>query len=723
MIPKPGIPRYTPSDETRKSTPSGHDRWKKLALEGRYALLISEMKESGRFDGDELEELWQTYSSMMRFYASGADDAGRETYHRDIGRRLYSRVQKDEEEQLILRDPHHIRTDLIRSLGTRGIEWETFGGMVVGLKNIGDRSEVFYALLEDLFNKIWTTIELPEEAEEALGRLLWDTEEKEASRAIVGALFIGVMEFFDPVKMRLLLHASRVSGLPSTQGAATAAMLFAARRHQEVILRFYPGLAAQAKGVIEDDPALKRLIYDCIIDSHISYDTKEDHRIFLQEILPTLKNVQNMLGSVPGKDLAERMKNLSLSMDETNESQTELRRMMEQAASRLGSEDFRSHDLEYHNAVHMKMHPFFVKPLNWFLLFDPKHPALDASNAETMRQLEPVVFQGRQIISSDLYSYGLMVDWRPIAAQIAGMGADIPTEAQTPPARDARSGMRDFIFGAYRFYHLFVAGDRFHNPFDAMPYLLDGAFTQIPCLYDEEEYLDLAGALGAQKHYISAGYTYARLVEEWGSDSSEAWRGLAVANIRLGAKTDALFCLDKAIEDEGITSVTAINKANILRELGRRGEAVIFLEKAEAEADESEIYALTLKRARMLEELGRTEEAISAGFKADYLEEEIPGKRDAKRFLIRLLLEEGRKNEALQKAENAQESDPLYYGIALLASGKRAEGIRKLREWRGGAAHLEQEKETLSELLKILSRYDVPEWEEALIFDSVMAEV
>ena len=411
-------------------------------------------------------------------------------------------------------------------------------------------------------------------------------------------------------------------------------------------------------------------------------------------------------------------------MDESNESQSELRRMMEQAASRLGSEDFRSHDLEYHNAVHMKMHPFFVKPLNWFLLFDPRHPALDASNAETMRQLEPVVFQGRQIISSDLYSYGLMVDWRPIAAQLAGMGADIPLETP-PPAfqEDARSGMRDFIFGAYRFYHLFVSRDRFHNPFDAMPYLLDGAFTQIPCLYDEEEYLDLAGILGARKHYISAGYTYARLVQEWGGDSSEAWRGLAVANIRLGAKTDALFCLDKAIEDEGITSVTAINKANILRDLGRRGEAVIFLEKAEAEADESEIYALTLKRARMLKELGRIEEAISAGFKADYLEEEIPGKREAKRFLIRLLLEEGRGDEALRKAENAQEADPLYHGIALLASGRRAEGIRKLREWRSGATHLEQEKKSLPGLLKILSRYGIPEWEEALIFESVMAEV
>lgn len=721
MIPKPGIPSYTPSDEAGTHNAGNQDKWKKLALSGQYSLLLKEMGESGHFPGDELEAMAQTYKAMSRFYAEGADDPEREKYHRSIGRRLLSLIRRDEETQSILRDPHHVRTDLVHSLTTRGVSNLPFGEIVSELKRRSQRDEVYYSLLEDLFNRIWTSVELTEEAEEPLNALLSDTDEKEASRAVIGGLFIGVMEFFDPVKMRILLHASRSGNSTEVQGAAVPALLFAARRHQEELLKFYPELVAQGKGVIEDDETLKRLILDCIIDTHISYDTKEDHRIFLQEILPTLKNVQDMLGSVPGKDLAERMKNLSLQMDESNEGQSELRRMMEQAASRLGSEDFRSHDLEYHNAVHMKVHPFFTKPVNWFLAFAPEHPFLDRANAETMEELAPIVFQGRQVVSSDLYSYGLMVDWRPIAAQIAQMGQEVPREALPRQNTDARSVMRDFIFGAYRFYHLFVGKDRFHNPFEAMPYLLDGAFTQIPCLYDEEEYLRLAGALGAQNHYISAGYTYARLVEEWGNDTAEVWRGLAVANIRLGEKYDALFCLDKAIEDEGITGITASSKANLLWDLGRRGEAILFLEKAESETEESEMYALTLKRARMLKKIGRSEEALSAAFKAEYLEGEQPGKTVAKRFLIRLLLEEGREKEALQKASGAPH-DTLYHGLTLLANRQRKEGIKKLREWVFEAGTDEEEKDKLPQLLELLTRFEIPAWEQALIYDSIMME-
>ena len=719
MIPQPGKPRYTPSDETPKGTASDHERWKRLALEGRYGHLLRELSESGRFGGEEIETLTQTYRSLKQYYAEGADDPEREKYHRNIGKRLLSLIRKDEEAQLILRDPHHLRTDLLKSLGTRGISALSLGEMVSEIKLRQRRDEVFYNLLEDLFNRLWTTLELPEEAGDALAPLIETSELKEAGWAVVGGLFVGVMEFFDPVKMRILLRASTQRGAMETRSAAVPALLFAARRHQEELLRLYPELVAEAKVIIGGDEELKQLIFLCILDSHIAYDTKEDHRIFLQEILPTIKNVQSMLGEVPGKDLAERMKNLSLSMDENDESQAELRRMMEKAVSRLGSEDFRTHDLEYHNAVHMKMHPFFLKPINWFLLFDPSHPALSEDNVRTMERLTPIVFQGRQIISSDLYSYGLLVDWRPIAGQIEQMGQELPTEIVLYE-RDPRSVMREYIFGAYRFYHLFIAKDRFHNPFTAMPYLLDGAFTQIPMLYDEEAYLRLAGHLGGQKHYISAGYTYARLVEEWGHDSAEAWRGLAVANIRIGLKLDALYCIDKAIGEEGLTAVTASNKAGLLWDLGRRGEAVVFLEKAEGEVPEEETYELAIRRARMLRDLGRNEEAVTVAFKADYLEEELPGKSEARELLIRILLKEGRAAEALSKAEHL-DSKPYYRGIALLASGQRKEGLRALKVWATKDRH-GAHKEALSALLPLLTRYGIPEWEQSLIYDAILPE-
>lgn len=726
MIPKPGIPSYTPSDEAPSSLPTeGFEGWKALTLSGQYNLVIRKMVDSGLFDRDELATMAQTYASMTVYYAEGAEDPGREKYHREIGKKLLSMIRRGEEQQTILRDPHHLRTDILLSLKTRGITDTPFAEMVRGVEGGKGRDEVYYGILEDLFNRIWTTLELEEEARGPLLSLLTDDKSsKEAARAVVGALFVGVMEFFDPLKIELLLQATLQSRAPEVRGSAVAALLFAARRHQEELMRFFPDLTAEARKSIQGDRELRELILRTIIETHISYDTEEDHRIFLKEILPTLQNVQNLLGSVPGKDIAERMKNLSMQMDETDERQAEMRRMMEQAASRLGSEDFRSHDLEYHNAMHMKVHPFFLKPLDWFLLFDTQHPIIDRTNAETMMRLMPIVFQGRQVISSDLYSYCLMVDWRPIAGQIDQLGQDIPesTTGVLSPS-DPVWGVRDFVFGAYRFYHLFIAKDRFDDPFAAMPYLLDGAFTRIPRLYEEEEYLRLAGTLGSDNHYISAGYTYSRIITEWGADSAEVWRGLAVANIRLGEKADALVCLDRAIADEGLTAVTATNKANLLWETGRRGEAVAFLEEAEKDiVDPRDEYTLSLKRAKMLKSLGREEEARMVAFKADYLEEELRGKRGAGRFLLRLLLESGQAEEALTKAKS-KEGDKLFLGLSLIANGAKSEGIQELKEWHKlVTSGTIPDSDDLRTLLKLLSSYDIPEWEQALIYDAVTME-
>ena len=722
MIPEPGKIQYTPAEETPKGSETAeYPRLKGMALQGQYLLLIRELRESGRYPEEELIETEQTYNALLSFYAEGVEDPERERYHREIGIRLLGMIRRDEEEQTILRDPHHLRGNLHRGLETRGILGVSFSDMISMLMGRHGRDGFFYKLLEDLFDRIWTTTRLPEESFEPLLGLLTNENFKEAGRAVVGALFVGVMEFFDPLKVRLLVKACRQGSPAVVRGAALPSLLFAGRRHQEELLRFYPGLLKEARQIIEADSTLRELIFRCIVETHITYDTEEDHRIFMQEILPTLKNVQNLLGGIPGKDLAERLQNLSRRMDEDDEQQAELRRMMDKAVSRLTSESFRSHDIEYHNAMQMKIHPFFAKVVNWFLLFDPMHPAVNIYNAREMEKVAPMAFQGRQIVSGDLYSYNLLINWEPIARQIRQMGETVPALpafSLTPESEE--QAMRDFLFGAYRFYHLFTSRDRFRNPFSAKPYLLDGAFTRIPGLFDEEEYLRLAGILGSQRHYISAGYTYARLISEWGDDSAEAWRGLAVTNIRLGNKYDALACIDKAVADEGITGITAENKARLLSELGRKGEAVTFLEQAEAEVEESEVCPLTLLRTRLLMDMGRREEAISAAFKADYLESENSGKTRARHLLVRLLIGEGRGEEALQKVQDLP-GEELYLGLALIATGKRAEGINALRDWKAarGEAEAAQGTKEIRELLPLLSRFEIPEWEQSLIFDAV----
>ena len=718
MIPIAGKPKYTPSDETLREPLTEYERLTQLALRGRYNVLLRELLESGRFDSDRLEVLENTYRALSNYYAKGLEDPDRERFLRDIGKELLAMIRKDEEARTILRDPHHIRTDTLRTLQTRGIISMSYAELTKDLHLRMETKGVFYGLLEDVFNRIWTEREMPAESIKPLSDLLLDKREPQAGRAIVSALFVGAMEFFDPVKVELLFDAIDWGTHPAVRGAALPALLFIGRRYQEELLRFYPDLVKRGQQLISGDLRLNEIVMDCVIDAHISYNTEEEHRIFLEEILPTIKNVKNILDSLPGKDIAERMRYLNEKREENDEQLSEMRRLMEEAGATFDPDLRKGQDLEYHHMTQMKGFPFFQKAVNWFILYDPYSPMVDQGNANSMELLSELVFRDRQIVSSDLYSYAFAVAWEPLKLQLEQLGQEIPSLPMlTYNIKDLKEAQRDFILCAYRFYHLFTSKDRFHNPFTAKPYLLDGAFTQIPRLLDELELIFLADTLGAQGHYISAGYTYAHVISDWANESADAWRGLTVANRRLGQLRDALISLDKAIAEERLTGITATSRADLLWELGRRNEAVTFLEKAEDELQGQNVYLLTLRRARMLRELGRNEEALSVIYKAEYFEEELTGKKSARKLLIRLLLEAGRKEEALKKVEGGGEGLELHLGIALIANGMREEGMKVLIENFDG----KKKNEEFRELLSLLEQYGIDEWERDLIYDTAAA--
>ncbi len=722
MNPIPGKQIYSDPESPASSERmprSEYDRMQDHIYRNEYIPVLGFLAEEATEESDRLMELRETYRLLREYYAKGAEDPDRRNYTADIGRQLVAILNRRREEEMRQADPTNFWNTTKETLRIRGLEGEQ--ALVEVAREVGrrpDRDEVYYHLVEDLFDLIWTGNGLTEPQEKALRVLIEDVSQPNTGRVVVSALMVGGLLYFDPRKVRLLFEASLQVDSPMVQGAAVPALLLVARMQQRLIEATLPTLQEEIRREVQHNKALSSAILLATLELHNSYCTEEDHKLFTEQILPKIQDLMSSMGQLPGANLAEQMENLQKKMME-DQDPGNLEGILGDFMGKLTRADYMEHDLEYHSVSIMGQGPFFRKPVNWFIPFDEGHPALDLERVAAMSGMSSMVFQQREIISTDLYFYATQLDWAQIRRQLQQMGAPMDEAPRLARAKDLRSRMRDFIFGAYRFYTLFSHKESFANIFALKPYVPDGAVTQLPHLFTEEEYDRLAQRLTKQRHYTNAGYTYARLIQEYGVESAQSWRILSVANIKAHRDRDALNALDRAIALEGPTAATIKSKAKLMRE-SKTNAGVIEMIRKETESMEltqREDYDLSRYLLELMLEDGLYETAVPVAYKVDYLAEEVGASEGTRRTLCKVLLLAGRAEEALDHLETLDEADGLA-GVILLAAGRQRDGLHRLQKWYD---RTDRDTTRLERLLDSLSRYDFPTWERGLIYDVIVS--
>ncbi len=719
MIPVPGKVCYSSPELPAENGPlwEAYDKILAGIGRGRYRSAMATLAESLPTDDERLAELNETYRLLMSYYARGAEDPERPTILANIGSRLVVLANLCQSERVAWRDPSNLRNTVRETLRIRGLGGEGASMEVVReLVRQTAHDEVYYNLLEDLFDLIWTCDDLTEEEERVLSELLEDPTSPQVGRVVASALLVGCALAFDPRKVRLLFVGSRQSDSPMVQGASVPALLLLARLYQDLIETTMPDFVEQARQAVMSDPSLHEAILLATLELHNCYRTEEDHKVFRSQLLPKLNDMMGVLGESSGADLAEQMEALQRKMMEDPENSAE-GGMLAEFMDKLTQADYMEHDLEYHMTSMMGRGRFFQKPVNWFLPYDAEHPSLDPESVAAMDAMSDLAFQNREIISSDRYLYAMEVNWRQVEDQMRRIGMPIEGGAPAFQVKDLRRGMRDFVFGAYRFYTLFERKKSFRNIFAPKPYVPDGALTQVTHLFSEEVYERLAKRLTKQRDYTAAAYTYARMIREYGAESATGWRLIAVANIRAGQQREALSALDKAIDLEGPTMTTIKSKAKLLRECGGCRSAITLL-RSYADTmtlTPAEDYELSLELLRLMGSEGLHEEAIATAYKVDYLSDELGRQSEARYLLCKTLLAAGRATEAVKMISSLGEARGLA-GTILLAVGERAQGLRALQEWYDST---DNDRSKLMALLKYLERYDLSTRECGLIYDLI----
>lgn len=687
-------------------------------LEGLYGMVLKDMRSLPLAESGEVQQLEETYKYLTYYYKEGTDDPKRSEILRGIGTSLMQMLRANaahiEEEER----PNDTRCETVQRLKIYQLNAEKIVHLIDELsEEVSKREQSYFDKVDQLFDYLWATPRLPKSVSERLQYSLEVTQLPPlVAQSVVSALFVGSMEYFDEQKLSLLLAFGKGHHDPIVRGAAMAALLVLGRRHQAELCALHPDLVAEVETFLL---SREELLLELLKVVQISYKTTENHKTYEEKIVPELKNIsdkfrQSMSGTGSlSSQIAELQKK---AIDK--EHFEEMEELMAKVPDQLKMLQDAEQDTAYHLVTGLKGFAFFSKMSHWFLRFDEQYPDLDQANVEVFTRILPFMSQGRRMISADTYSYALVPAWREV---VRGMEADILEQSMpdaTPlPAPTEVDGARELLFSAYRFYQLSSHRHTLVSPFARSPYLLDGAFLSRRGLHSEEGLHKLATMMVGFGQYDAAGRTYERVVADYLTNTAEVWRGMSVASIMRNDHEGALQQLQKAVELEGPTAITASKIAELLIKLGRRGEAIKWLETSE---EQVESYRLPLLRAELLYQAGRNEEAMKAAYKAHYLSDGKNAKSLS--IIVELLLLSGKAQEAkelLERATNGGEGALLFWrALSTLAEGQRKEGIEQLSQWaKGGSPDL-----TLLAKLQLLSAYGYSTSDQSLIKDIVYSK-
>lgn len=687
-------------------------------LEGLYGMVLQDMRSLPLAESGEIQQLEETYKYLTYYYKEGTDDPKRSEILRGIGTSLMQLLRANaahiEEEER----PNDTRCETVQRLNIYQLNAEKIVHLIDELsEEVSKREQSYFDKVDQLFDYLWATPRLPKSVSERLQYSLEVTQLPPlVAQSVVSALFVGSMEYFDEQKISLLLTFGKGHHDPIVRGAAMAALLVLGRRHQAELCALHPDLIAEVETFLL---SREELLLELLKVVQISYKTTENHKTYEKKIVPELKNIsdkfrQSMSGTGSlSSQIAELQKK---AIDK--EHFEEMEELMAKVPDQLKMLQDAEQDTAYHLVTGLKGFAFFSKMSHWFLRFDEQYPDLDQANVEVFTRILPFMSQGRRMISADMYSYALVPAWREV---VRGMEADILEQSMpdaTPlPAPTEVDGARELLFSAYRFYQLSSHRHTLVSPFARSPYLLDGAFLSSRGLLSEEGLLKLATMMVGFGQYDAAGRTYERVVADYLTNTAEVWRGMSVASIMRNDHEGALQQLHKAVELEGPTAITASKIAELLIKIGRRGEAIKWLETSE---EQVESYRLPLLRAELLYQAGRNEEAMKAAYKAHYLSDGKNAKSLS--IIVELLLLSGKAKEAkelLERATSGGEGALLFWrALSTLAEGQRKEGIEQLSRWaKGGSSDL-----TLLAKLQLLSAYGYSTSDQSLIKDIIYSK-
>ncbi len=242
---------------------------------------------------------------------------------------------------------------------------------------------------DDFFNLVWTSPQLNNESKQLLSIILGNNR-KGNTPYYISALTLALLEYFDPLKLELLLKFCHSEDVQVRSRALVAVCV--SSQLYSAFIPFYPELVEAFERLNLNDEI-------CIVqhDFCMYQETERIHRRLQQDILPRLLKSR------------QQRKKLGFDIEEINlqevasKADKKTRKQINESFQEMMGMFMEGVDFNIETFGALKKFPFFQEPCHWFLQFKDQYE--NAATRESIRHLK--------LCDSDKFSFCMLLDSMP----------------------------------------------------------------------------------------------------------------------------------------------------------------------------------------------------------------------------------------------------------------------------------------------------------------------
>lgn len=540
----------------------------------------------------KLDTLEETYNYLCQYLLNGMQDAGRKDMIEDISIKLQTIVDQITRDTLASDSPSYyysnLRFNRLRDEHVSNL-LDEYGKLASELSlslaaenndiELKKNSEV---LLERLFNTLYASFYAENEYRDLKNYLLSGYADENISALAIGAITLGLVEFYDRAKLLFLIEIFENSESTPSIARAAVGFLIAMQLWSN---RINKDSKIKARLSLWEDHDNFRFLKSAIRAIIGTRDTKLVADKMKEEVLPELMKLRPEII----KHLKEgNIDTVSGNLDDNPEWEEMLDKSgLSDKLRQLSDLQGDGADVLMLTFSNLKQFPFFNRASNWFLPFDINHSeiSLDENSKYFINTLTSV---GLGMCDSDMYSMALASNMMPeaqkqmISGQLDGYMEQIKEELKSRMEDSASTEFNTEVIKTvrdlYRFYKLFRKREGMNDPFEK-PF----EFISFPGIGEsliDNELLNLISEYYFKRGFYKDALPLLNVLTEFESDNSTLWEKKGFSHQSLGDYLNAKSSYEKAalLKQPGPWLTKKLGFIN--RKLGNFSEATEYYLKA-----------------------------------------------------------------------------------------------------------------------------------------------
>lgn len=452
----------------------------KSSLDALGALIRNMNRSDYLFD---LENISENYQSLLNYAFEGVTDPDRKDILKKISASVLS-LADDVRDVLTVKDypqKNIEKTVLIRLLGDdpqavsdRLEEYLSEKNLERMLKETGTSSPEI-STIDNIFRLIWLNHKIKDTSVEKIRRIAHSTLlDKQEKCLIVSALTLSLLDFFDPLKIILLMEFVSEHEMEVYQRSITGLGLVLIWYDKRI--SFYPEIMIRLDELSQDE-GIQQDMEALMLQLLMAQETESIVKSFEEEVLPEMKKMmpkfedklqlENIFGE---EDLEGKNPDWKEMIDEVPG--------LFERIEKFTRMQMEGGDVFLSTFSQLKRFDFFTRMSNWFVPFYADHPDLK-NNESDQEQIFNRLLEGLgrafYLCNSDKYSFALNFNAVPpqqrsmimtyFEAELEQMKEMASEEDILSPSAASNAVFIQYIQDLYRFFKLYPFHSEFNDIF------------------------------------------------------------------------------------------------------------------------------------------------------------------------------------------------------------------------------------------------------------------